>query len=93
MRPPSPGKVKESGGQSHDMASKEMKERFQMAEEGTLVSKLGQGISKSLNTYGSWSNREEEWYFTNRRFLFATKADDVTDQWIRKLEKLLTPEE
>jgi hypothetical protein len=60
------------------MKASEMKERYILAEEGINKTKLGDGKAISLNTIGSWSNREEEWYFTNKRFLFATKGNEIT---------------
>ena len=74
------------------MSPGEMKERYLLAEEGVQSTKLGAGASKSVNTQGSWSNREEEWYFTNKRFLFSTKAGEISDQWAEKLNALVTPE-
>lgn len=74
------------------MNVEDMKERYILAEEGITSSKLGQGKIKTVNTQGSWSNREEEWYFTNKRFLFATKADEISEQWIDKINALVTPE-
>jgi hypothetical protein len=43
-----------------------------------------------VNTQGAWSNREEEWYFTNKRLLFTTKSSEITDQWIEKLNAMVT---
>jgi hypothetical protein len=47
---------------------------------------------QTVNTQGSWSNREEEWYFTNKRLLFSTKSAEITNQWVEKLNALVTPE-
>lgn len=45
---------------------------------------------KNVNTYGAWSNREEEWFFNNKRFLFSTKTEEIRDMWIDKLNALVT---
>jgi hypothetical protein len=74
------------------MSPGEMKERYLLAEEGVQASKLGSGANKSVNTQGAWSNREEEWYFTNKRFLFSTKTAEISDQWVQKINALVTPE-
>ena len=45
---------------------------------------------KNVNTYAAWSNREEEWFFNNKRFLFSTKSEEIRDMWIEKLSSLVT---
>ena len=37
----------------------------------------------------SWYNKEEEWWFTNKRLIFATKQDDVADEWVKKFSEIL----
>ena len=74
------------------MTAPEMKQRFLNLEEGQRYSNLQDKIMQSVNTQGSWSNREEEWYFTNKRLLFSTKSAEITNQWVEKLNALVTPE-
>lgn len=61
------------------MTIDEMKQKFTLIEEGMRVSNLQDRATKSVNTYGAWSNREEEWYFTNKRLLFSTKTMEITE--------------
>jgi len=75
----SPGKVRGQGGESHPFTAPEMKQRFINLEEGQRYSNLQDKIMQSVNTQGSWSNREEEWFFTNKRLLFSTKSSEITD--------------
>jgi hypothetical protein len=72
------------------MTSSEMKQRYMVVEEGQRLSDLHDKITKSVNIQGSWSNREQEWYFTNKRLLFSTKSSEDTDQWVDKLNALVT---
>jgi hypothetical protein len=74
----SPCKMRASGGESHPMTSDEMKSRFHSLEEGQPLSNLSARITQTVNTQGAWSNREEEWYFTNKRLLFSTKQPEIT---------------
>lgn len=37
----------------------------------------------------SWFSKEEEWYFTNKRLIFATKSKEVTEEWVQRLNELL----
>jgi hypothetical protein len=74
------------------MTATEMKQRFISLEEGQRYSNLQDRIMQTVNTQGSWSNREEEWYFTNKRLLFSTKSSEITNQWVEKLNALVTPE-
>jgi hypothetical protein len=37
-----------------------------------------------------WHNREEEWFFTNKRLIFSTKESEVTDEWVEKFNQLVT---
>ena len=46
--------------------------------------------ARSLKTKGSWSNREEEWYFVNKRLLFATQSFEAADTWVAKLNELVS---
>jgi hypothetical protein len=74
------------------MTTEEMRSRFQCIETGQRYSNLQDKVNQSVNTQGSWSNREEEWYFVNKRLLFSTKSAEITDQWVEKLNTLVTPE-
>lgn len=86
----SPGKVRGFDGVSHDMTAEEMKYRFHLQEQGFQHSKNEDKHTKSVNIQGSWSNREEEWYFNNKRLLFAAKNAEIRDQWVEKLNALVT---
>lgn len=88
----SPGKVRGVGSSSHEMTAEDMRARFLSLEEGQRISNLQDKVNQSVNTQGSWSNREEEWYFVNKRLLFSTKSAEITDQWVEKLNELVTPE-
>jgi hypothetical protein len=55
-----------------------------------MLSNLSAKITQTVNTQGAWSNREEEWYFMNKRLLFSTKTPEVADQWVEKLNALVT---
>lgn len=86
----SPGKARGIAGESHKMTISEMKDRYLALEGGLQVTNLGGQHSKNVNTHGAWSNREEEWYFTNKRLLFAVKDAEVADEWIDKLNALVS---
>lgn len=45
--------------------------------------------AKNISTQASWSNREEEWYVTNKVLLFATQSEDASNIWVTKLNDLL----
>ena len=49
-------------------------------------------LSRSRDIYGAWTNREEEWFFTNKRLIFTSKAPEISKQWMDKLKLLVTPE-
>lgn len=36
-----------------------------------------------------WFNREEEWFFTNKRLIFSTKENEITDEWVDKFNQLV----
>jgi hypothetical protein len=61
------------------MTDSELKQRYRQTEEGYNNHKLDDVYAKNVNTQGAWSNREEEWYFTNKRLLFSTKGGEITD--------------
>jgi hypothetical protein len=89
VRPSSPGKIRGAGGESRDMTLEEMKNRYKNISEGIQHSNLEGNLASNVNTYGSWSNREEEWFFNNKRFLFSTKSADIRDEWVDKLNSLV----
>jgi hypothetical protein len=33
----------------------------------------------------SWSSREEEWFYSNKRLIFATKSSQTASEWVQKL--------
>lgn len=33
----------------------------------------------------TWTTREEEWFFTNKRLIFSTKSHEITEEWIQKV--------
>jgi len=90
FKPSSPGKIRGLDGTNHEMTSSEMKQRYMVVEEGQRLSDLHDKITKSVNIQGSWSNREQEWYFTNKRLLFSTKSAEDSQQWVDKLNALVT---
>ena len=53
------------------------------------VDTLAQKTSRNISTAGSWSNREEEWYFVNKRLLFATQSAQAGETWIQNMNELL----
>ena len=41
---------------------------------------------QSLNTHqGAWSNRAGLWPLSDRRLIFSSKKEEVTEQWIQNL--------
>ena len=50
LRPPSPGKVRGIGGESHSMTADEMRQRFTNLEEGQRYSNLQDKIMQTVNT-------------------------------------------
>lgn len=85
-----PGKVRGTDGKAQEMSLDEMKARYLELEEGNRVAHLQDKHAKNINIQGAWSNREDEWYFTNKRLLFTTKAGEITDEWVEKLNALVT---
>lgn len=61
------------------MTMPEMIERYRLIQDGIKHYNLQDEHSASLNTYGAWSNREEEWYFTNKRLLLSAKEGEICD--------------
>jgi len=72
------------------MSPDAVKQRFMQAEEGNQTGILGERHARHLNTHGAWTNREEEWFISSKRLLFATKSIETTDQWVEKLNALVT---
>ena len=56
----------------------EMKDVYKLIQMGQKHSNLQDEIARARDRYGAWSNREEEWYFTNKRLLFSSKAPEIT---------------
>jgi hypothetical protein len=79
-------------GKTHPMTENEMAKRLEAEEDGAKGELLDSYLSKSVNTHAAWSNREDDLYFSGKRLLFASKADDITDQWIDKLSQMVTEE-
>jgi hypothetical protein len=90
VRPSSPGKMRAAGGETRDMTIEDMKTKYRLIADGVQSSNLGDKLASNVSTYGSWSNREEEWFFSNKRFLFSTKSAEIRDEWIEKLNALVT---
>ena len=63
-----------------------------MLQQGERHSALEKELSRSRDIYGAWTNREEEWFFTNKRLIFTSKAPEISKQWMDKLKLLVTPE-
>ena len=59
--------------------------KFKAVSVNERVENLPQKSSKNISTQGSWSNREEEWYFVNKRLLFATQSSNAADTWVLNL--------
>ena len=74
------------------MTTQEMQDVYRIIQEGLNHANLQDEFSQARNTHASWSNREEEWYFTNKRLLFSSKGMDISEQWVEKLNALVTPE-
>ena len=63
----SPCKVRLSNGDIRQMTVEETKQRFiKFVSQGELLDK------KDPN-YIQWFNKDEEWFFTNKRLMFALK--------------------
>lgn len=60
-----------------------------ISENDRVDNALAQKSSKTLSTQASWSNREEEWYFVNKRLLFATQSSHAAETWMQNLNQLL----
>mmetsp|Transcript_5469 Transcript_5469/g.4162 ORF Transcript_5469/g.4162 Transcript_5469/m.4162 type:complete len:130 (+) Transcript_5469:502-891(+) len=76
--PPSPGKLRGEDGKKHAMTMDEMKLVYAKIQEGQRHTNLQDEVARARDKYGAWSNREEEWYFTNKRLLFSSKAPEIT---------------
>ena len=63
--------------------------KFKAISVNERVDRLAHTSSKTISTQGSWSNREEEWYFVNKRLLFATQSSSAADTWVSNLSQLL----
>ena len=74
------------------MTTEEMHTRFVKEEEGTEALTQKNVFSKSLMKREAWTNREEEWYFSNKRLLFSGNYPEVPETWISTLSQLVTEE-
>ena len=59
--------------------------KFKAVATNEKVDNLAQKSSKNISTQGSWSNREEDWYFVNKRLLFATQSAHAADTWVQNI--------
>jgi hypothetical protein len=78
-RPSSPGKTHGHGGEKHDMTKDEMHSRYEKSEMNQKETTLNMSKCRTVDTYGSHSNREEEWFFANKRLLFTAKGSDISN--------------
>lgn len=88
-----PFAVRELDGKTHTMNQEEMHERFVQEEEGEEILTKKNVFTKSLMQKDAWTNREEEWYFSNKRMLFSGKHPEVVNTWVEHLGQLVTPED
>ena len=88
----SPSKVLGDDGKKHDPSAEEMKERFHLEEGGQRSSSIRPTVNKAAATQEAWTNRKEDWYYENKRLLFASKVPEITDKWIEEMSNLVTPE-
>jgi len=71
------------------MNIKQLKDKFHLVSKNHKLENMTSKLAKSLNTAGTWSNREEEWYFVNKRLLFATQSEEACHIWIKKLKQMV----
>lgn len=64
-------------------------QKFKAFVANEQVDNLSKKSSRNISTQGSWSNREEEWYFVNKRLLFATQSAHAADTWVMNVNGLL----
>jgi hypothetical protein len=88
----SPFKVRDLDGKTHKMNQEEMHERFVNEEDGEQVMSKKNIYTKALMQKDAWTNREEVWYFSNKRLLFSAKYPEVVDKWVESLGALVTEE-
>ena len=73
---------------NQELENEEMIKKFRAVQSNQKVeNNLAQKSQKTLSTQGSWSNREEEWYYANKRLIFATQSGQAADTWIMKLNQ------
>ena len=77
------------GEQADNLEAAQMIAKFRAFQDNERVDHLAQKSAKNISTQGSWSNREEEWYFINKRLLFATQSSHAADTWVLNLNELL----
>jgi hypothetical protein len=63
-------------------SEKDLVKKFKAVSINLKTDNLAKYNSKTLSTQGSWSNREEEWYFVNKRLLFATQSNHAANTWV-----------
>ena len=78
------------GEERDDEDEKQLIKKFKaITVNNEKVDTLAQKSSRNISTVGSWSNREEEWYFVNKRLLFATQSAQAGETWIQNMNELL----
>jgi len=87
---PTKQKSNPKGSFGADMSPDAKKKKFRDGETGQKESMLQSKHMKTVNTQAAWSNREEDIYFNNKRLILAAKNSDVVDQWVEKLNSLVT---
>jgi hypothetical protein len=56
-----------------------MKDLFIAEDENRGIEPLKQAAMQSLNTHGgAWSNRQGQWPVSERRLIFSSKKDEVS---------------
>ena len=44
----------------------------------------------TLNTHGgAWTNRREMWILDDKRLLFTTTSDNITNEWMEVLDQVI----
>lgn len=57
---------------------------FILEEENKPIEPLGQAAMTTLNTHdGAWSNRVGRWPLGNKRLIFSTKKEELTEEWLQ----------
>ena len=99
----SPCKVRMPNGETRQMTVEEMKLKFLQFVNTSIAVRTQFDLEEDQHRRGPlqgtshdgsnlqmhWINREEEWYFTNKRLIFSTSSEEITDEWIEKLNSLI----